>query len=458
MEDESKRLYTPESLDHAVIDKPTARKRILTVDHWSYRYLILFLVCIIKCIQNYIYEIPSGMESIIIQILQIDVARYSLLYTVYSLPNIILPLIGGLLVDRIVGIRPGILIFMSISLIGQLGFSLGGYYDSFIIMIISRFVIGIGSQMSLVISDPLAARWFKGKEIAFMFALIGTACRFGGIGGIYLGTVFYDWLGFINNKHSRLGLTLMISFGILLIATCTTVLLVILDKKGEKVLMKQNKEKKPSTKKSKCTECCRNFKASFWFICIMFASFFTTIFSFVTTSQLFFVSKFNLSLKMANIATIVSYTLPVIAPIIGILIDGTGYYISWGLFGGFGVLFGGHLLFCFSSGLHFIPFIGNAIIGLSYISFNTAMRIVPAILVSEDHLVTAYGLLEVFQSFSYSLVDLIVGLLDDNFGYFIQEIFLLCLSLSGIISGIIVVFFVKTKANEGSRLLCHRDK
>ncbi len=249
-------LYSPAAPTH---DEPGRRSTV--IDHWSFRYLILFLVCILKWVQNYVYEIPSGMENIIIHVLDVDVTRYSLLFSVFSWPNIILPIIEGVLVDRIIGIRMGLLLAMFITLVGQLGFSFGGYYDSFILMIISRFVLGIGSEMALLVSDAFAARWFRGKEIALMFALTGITNRFGGIGGIYLSTCFYNWLGFINNKHSRLGLTLMISFGILLIATCTTVLLVILDKKGEKVLLKQNKEinNKPSNTHK---DCCRKIWCS----------------------------------------------------------------------------------------------------------------------------------------------------------------------------------------------------
>lgn len=42
-----------------------------------------------------------------------------MLYTVYSLPNIILPFFGGVLIDKI-GPRKAILLFSTIILIGQI--------------------------------------------------------------------------------------------------------------------------------------------------------------------------------------------------------------------------------------------------------------------------------------------------------------------------------------------------
>jgi len=46
-----------------------------------------------------------------------DSFHYSLLYTVYSLPNTVLPLFGGILLDTI-GIRTGLVLFCAILTIG----------------------------------------------------------------------------------------------------------------------------------------------------------------------------------------------------------------------------------------------------------------------------------------------------------------------------------------------------
>ena len=89
-------------------------------DHWTYRYIVLILVCTVKISQNYIYDIPAGLEEVIIQTLNIDVSRYAILYSIYSWPNVIFTVIGGILVDRILGMRLGLLLFMAVSTIGQL--------------------------------------------------------------------------------------------------------------------------------------------------------------------------------------------------------------------------------------------------------------------------------------------------------------------------------------------------
>ncbi len=46
-----------------------------------------------------------------------DSTHYSLLYTVYSIPNMLLPIFGGILLDSI-GIRTGIILFCLVTALG----------------------------------------------------------------------------------------------------------------------------------------------------------------------------------------------------------------------------------------------------------------------------------------------------------------------------------------------------
>lgn len=45
--------------------------------------------------------------------------KYNLLYSLYSWPNVILSLIGGVLIDRVFGVRIGTVIFSVFVTIGQ---------------------------------------------------------------------------------------------------------------------------------------------------------------------------------------------------------------------------------------------------------------------------------------------------------------------------------------------------
>lgn len=62
-------------------------------------------------------DFPAVLKDQILEQFDVDSLKYNLLYTVYSGPNIILPLIGGVLVDKI-GLRKGIMFFPIFLMIG----------------------------------------------------------------------------------------------------------------------------------------------------------------------------------------------------------------------------------------------------------------------------------------------------------------------------------------------------
>lgn len=53
-----------------------------------------------------------------------------MLYTVYSLPNMVLPIFGGLFLDKL-GIRSGLILFTMVLTLGQMIFMIGGYAENF---------------------------------------------------------------------------------------------------------------------------------------------------------------------------------------------------------------------------------------------------------------------------------------------------------------------------------------
>lgn len=51
--------------------------------------------------------------------MHVDTTRYTLLYSLYSWPNVILSLIGGVLIDRVFGVRIGTVVFSALITMGQ---------------------------------------------------------------------------------------------------------------------------------------------------------------------------------------------------------------------------------------------------------------------------------------------------------------------------------------------------
>ena len=79
----------------------------------AHAYVIVLLLCVaylslIFCIGN-----PAPLESSIVNVMQVDITQYELLFAVYSWPNAIVPLLGGLLIDKLIGLRVGFILFIT---------------------------------------------------------------------------------------------------------------------------------------------------------------------------------------------------------------------------------------------------------------------------------------------------------------------------------------------------------
>jgi len=67
------------------------------------RWLVLSLACVVMTGSYYAYDIPSALHQQLQDYMPQSPhfeTQFNLLYTVYSIPNVILPLFGGNIVDR----------------------------------------------------------------------------------------------------------------------------------------------------------------------------------------------------------------------------------------------------------------------------------------------------------------------------------------------------------------------
>ena len=83
-----------------------------------------------------------------------------MLYSLYAFPNIIIPLLGGMLIDRI-GARWVLIIAASFCVVGHFIFGFGGMQNVFAIMLAGRVVFGIGGEVLHASQNTLISNWFK---------------------------------------------------------------------------------------------------------------------------------------------------------------------------------------------------------------------------------------------------------------------------------------------------------
>ncbi|KAF9280936.1 hypothetical protein BGZ68_006934 [Mortierella alpina] len=148
----------------------------ITTRHW----IVLLLACLLLFGNYYCYDIPAALNVQLRDWLETDYATHqyhlNLLYSVYSLPNIILPLFGGVLIDRLSASR--MLILFSICICaGQWAFAVGVSLKSIWIMVLGRFVFGIGGECLEVAQAKITTDWFKSRWLGFALGLNLSSAR-----------------------------------------------------------------------------------------------------------------------------------------------------------------------------------------------------------------------------------------------------------------------------------------
>lgn len=91
------------------------------------------------------YDYPAYLEVEIEKNYGVSTEKYGFLYSMYSLPNLVLPLFSGMLFDRL-GTRPVMLACFSLIMLGQFTMMMGGFLMNFKLLLLGRFMLGVGYE------------------------------------------------------------------------------------------------------------------------------------------------------------------------------------------------------------------------------------------------------------------------------------------------------------------------
>ena len=144
------------------------------------RFLVLLLACAALLANYYCYDNPAALKTQLDQSLHLDESTFALLYSVYSIPNIVLPFFGGWLVDRL-GAAPCVIFFGALLGLGQALFAIGASSKSLWLVLAGRVVFGFGGESMTVGASTLLADWFRGKEMAFAMGCVLAIARLGSV-------------------------------------------------------------------------------------------------------------------------------------------------------------------------------------------------------------------------------------------------------------------------------------
>ncbi|XP_011407755.1 PREDICTED: major facilitator superfamily domain-containing protein 1-like [Amphimedon queenslandica] len=414
-------------------------------NYWVYKYLFLFFLSSVRLLSNYCLELPSGIEDTIIKVMGVTTAEYDLLFSVSAWPNIFLCLVGGVLVDKLLGRRLGLLLFVICLLLGQIVWGVGGLVDNYIIMLVGRFFIGAGNELIIVIDHSFKATWFK-EDLSLAISIDIGFSRLGGTLAILLPQLIYDSLSMFHTPTSRLGVTILTAAGFMIIAMIFSVIVIQADYMREKSAKEFKSDDVAFTDKSK------GIKQVFSFIFLLSVSinmlFTPVLYSFVSIAQKFFVQKYGLSIKMANIANGLLFgSAIVLTPVAGMIISKVGFHLFWVLLCNLTTALPALLMFMFSNTESYIPFIAGIFYSLSYTLGGPSFTALPALVVDKEYITTGYGILRGAYNASLSAIVYITGFIIDTKGYFMLQAFFVYLTILciHIVLLLIVLDFISQK-------------
>jgi predicted MFS family arabinose efflux permease len=142
------------------------------------RVLIVGLVCII-CFGGYLnFDVPGALNVDIKQSLAVDDDEMGLLYAVYTLPNVVVVIFGGLLIDRI-GLRITTLMFAALVVLGAALLAVSIFYRSFPLAVAARTIYGLGNESMFVCADAILCDWFDHTALSRVMSLQSTVLNLG---------------------------------------------------------------------------------------------------------------------------------------------------------------------------------------------------------------------------------------------------------------------------------------
>ena len=146
--------------------------------HW----VILFLTCTLLISNYYCYDIPGTLNTQLRNYLNVSYNEWqyqlNAIYSAYSFPNLVMPIISGILVDSI-GPTKMLITFSIVLILGQFLFALAINTNIFSLMIIGRIIAGIGGESLEIAQYTLTTDYFKDKRLGLALGIILTSSQLG---------------------------------------------------------------------------------------------------------------------------------------------------------------------------------------------------------------------------------------------------------------------------------------
>ncbi len=360
-----------------------------------YRWIVLVFVSLAMFGNYYIYDSISPLADLLAKQLQFSDSDIGLLNGIYSLPNIFMVVIGGIIIDRL-GTRKSTIIFAILCLIGA---AFTAFKGNLTTMTVGRLIFGLGAESLIVAVTTILARWFKGKELSFAFGINLTIARLGSFAALNSPT----WAkSYYENWQDPLLIALIAG----VISVASVIIYIGLDRKAERIytLGKTSEPDKVIFKDI------FKFNLSFWYITLLCVTFYSAIFPFQTFAVKFFIEVHGVTREFGGfLSSLLTFFAMIFTPLFGLLADKIGKRSLLMMFGSL-LLIPVYLLLVYSNVSLFFPM---AIMGISFSLVPAVMWPSVAYITEESRLGTAYGLMTMIQNIGLAGFNFLIGWVND---------------------------------------------
>jgi len=363
-----------------------------------YRWIILVVISLAMFGNYYIYDSISPLADLLVKQLKFTDANIGLLQGIYSVPNVFMVLIGGIIIDKI-GTRISTFIFTLLCLTGAV---ITASFSDLTMMAVGRLIFGLGAESMIVAITTVIGRWFKGKQLSFAFGLNLTLARLGSFAALNSPT----WARAFYHDYKY---PLMIAVIAGIIAAVMIIVYWGMDVYAEKRYSLRPVAKQDDVNFKQIF----SFSRSYWFVVLLCVTFYSGIFPFQTFAVKFFMETHGTTREMGGfLSSLLTLSAMILTPLFGLFADYIGKRSLLMMIGSL-ILIPVYLLMAYTGLTLYIPM---AMMGLAFSLIPAVMWPSVAIIVDESKLGTAYGLMTMIQNIGLASFNFIIGWANDYSG------------------------------------------
>ena len=346
---------------------------------------------------GYLYDCIGPLAKVLSGQLGYSNADIGMLQAVASAPSLVMVLVGGIIIDRI-GARRAILVFAALGLAGTV---LTAASPRIGVMAAGRLLYGLGSGSLSVAVSTAIAKWFRGPRLSFSFGVSLTLQRLGSLAA-QTGPAWAPWL------YARWRPPLLLALGIGAVALASGLVYGILERRAAARYDLGGGPGGGGLRRGFL-----RFNGAYWLMVLLCVTYYSGIFPFQTFAQKFLIEAHHLSAARASMLVGIPTIIAMVAsPLCGLLADRIGRRTQL-MAAGTLLLLPIYLMMAYSRLPLSVPMV---LMGASFALVPAVMWPSVMLVVPHGQLGTAFGLMQMVQSFGLVGFNFVVGWANDACG------------------------------------------